>query len=88
MIGRNAAKLELPPAMTVHPVFNVSLLKQYKGTRLLPSAIQLDDEAEYEVEAILKHRGRPRHYQYLLRWKGYGPEEDMWVPEHELAHAT
>ena len=27
MIGYNAAKLELPPGMKVHPIFNVGLLK-------------------------------------------------------------
>ena len=29
MVGCNAAKLELPPGMKVHPVFNVALLKRY-----------------------------------------------------------
>ena len=31
--------------------------------------------------------GIPDIIQYLLRWKGYGPEEDMWVPEADLEHA-
>ena len=83
-IGRNAAKLDLPASMSVHPVFNVSLLRKYYGDRLLPKAVQVKDDAEYEIDSILHHRGRPRHRQYLLRWKGYGPEEDMWVSEAEL----
>ena len=83
-IGRNAAKLDLPASMSVHPVFNVSLLRKYYGDRLLPKAVQVEDDAEYEIDSILCHRGRPRHRQYLLRWKGYGPEEDMWVSEAEL----
>ena len=29
MVGRNPAKLELPPGMKVHPVFNIALLKKY-----------------------------------------------------------
>ena len=29
MVGHNAAKLELPPGMKVHPVFNIALLKRY-----------------------------------------------------------
>ena len=62
MVGRNAAKLELPPGIKVHPVFNVALLKRYHGQRLIPNPISVDDNAEYEVEQILKHRGRPRHY--------------------------
>ena len=31
MVGRNAAKLELPPGMKVHPIFNIALLKKYHG---------------------------------------------------------
>ena len=31
LIGSNAAKLELPANMGVHPVFNVALLKLYHG---------------------------------------------------------
>ena len=29
MIGYNMAKLELPPAIKIHPVFNVAVLKKY-----------------------------------------------------------
>ena len=31
MAGRNAAKLELPPRMKIHPVFNIVMLKKYHG---------------------------------------------------------
>ena len=62
MVGRNAAKLELPPGMKVHPIFNVALLKRYHFQRLIPNPILVDDNAKYEVEQILKHRGHPRHY--------------------------
>ena len=62
MVRRNAAKLELPPGMKVHPVFNVALLKRYHRQCLLPNPISVDGDAECEVERILKHRGRPRHY--------------------------
>ena len=62
MVGRNAAKLELPPGIKVHPVFNVVLLKRYHGQRLISNPISVDDNAEYEVKQILKHRSRPRHY--------------------------
>ena len=83
-IRRNAAKLDLPASMSVHPVFNVSLLRKYYVDRLLPKAVQVKDDAKYEIDSILRHRGHPRHRQYLLQWKGYSPEEGMWVLEAEL----
>ena len=49
MVGRNAAKLELPLGMKVHPVFNVALLKKYHGQRLMANPISVDNDAEYEV---------------------------------------
>ena len=58
MVRCNAAKLELPPGMKVHPVFNVALLKRYHGQHLLPNLILVDGNAEYKVEQILKHHGR------------------------------
>ena len=50
MIGHNAAKLELPPGIKVHPVFNVALLKRYHGQHILPNPISVDKDAENEVE--------------------------------------
>ena len=59
MFGCNAAKLELPPGMKVHPIFNIALLKRYHSQSLIPNPISVDDDAEYKVGQILKHCGRP-----------------------------
>ena len=59
-VGANAFRLELPPALTIHPVFNTSLLKKYTGDRLVPEPVLLDGSLEYEVESILAHRGSAR----------------------------
>ena len=77
-------KLDLLVSISVHPVFNVLLLRKYYRDRLLPKAVQVKDDAKYEIESILHQQGRPHHRQYLLQWKGHGPEEDMWVLEAEL----
>ena len=55
MIGHNAAKIDLTPEMKVNPAFNVALLKRYHGQCLIPKLILVEDNAEYEVEEILKY---------------------------------
>ena len=62
VVGCNAFKLNLPVALRVHPVFNVSLLWWYTGDRMLLAPVAIDDEMEYIVSNIVRHQGRPRHY--------------------------
>ncbi|CDH61470.1 hypothetical protein RO3G_12673 [Lichtheimia corymbifera JMRC:FSU:9682] len=38
----------------------------------------------YEVERILDHKGRPGHYQYLIKWKGYSEAQNTWEPQDNL----
>ena len=54
-IRRNAVKLDLLASISVHPVFNVSLLRKYYGDRLLPKAVQVENDAEHEIDSILRH---------------------------------
>ena len=42
LVGDNAAKLELPKSMRVHPVFNVALLKIYNGLLTRPGPIEVE----------------------------------------------
>jgi len=45
----------------------------------------------YEVDRIVDHRswnaGSTVRVQYLVRWKGYGPEYDTWQTKTSLRHA-
>jgi ribosomal protein L21E len=44
-----------------------------------------DEQVEYLVEQVLKGRKlRGAKMEYLIRWKGYGPEHDTWEPETHL----
>ena len=57
-VGANAFELDLPMTMKVHPVFNISLLRLYYGVYSPPGPIIIEGEAEYEVERIVRHRGK------------------------------
>jgi len=50
----------------------------------LPTII--NEEEEYKVEEVWKHRKRDREMQYLVYWKGYGNEHDQWIMETGLLH--
>jgi hypothetical protein len=95
-IGPVAYKLDLPPSMgKIHDVFHVSLLEKYNADgrhQPPPPHVEINNEVEYEVNAILAHRTRQyrnnaQRTEYLIDWKGYGPEHRTWEPEINLANA-
>ena len=69
-------RLELPHQWRIHPVFHTDLLTPYRETKihgdnyLHPPPELVDNEEEYEVEAVLDSRrfGRGRKLQYLIKW--------------------
>ncbi|PRP72749.1 retrotransposable element protein, partial [Planoprotostelium fungivorum] len=52
-----------------------------------PPPVVIDGEQEYEVEVILDVQKRYGKTQYLVSWKGYGPEENLWLPEDNLSNS-
>lgn len=42
------------------------------------------DDDDYEVEKILDHKMQKGKRFFLVRWTGFGPEEDSWEPEANL----
>lgn len=69
---------------------HVYKLKDYDGEELkgtfydqeLQKAIKPDDV--YELEKILKKRGRGNDVQYLVKWLGYPNKFNSWVPESAI----
>lgn len=91
-----AVELKLPLTLRkVHPVFHVHLLKRTVEDDINPPppvpdpVLNEDGEEEFVVGEIIQHRlrpgrGRSKVLEYLVRWKGYGPDEDTWLPQSEL----
>lgn len=47
----------------------------------------VDGTEEFEIDRIVRSRKKGRSVEYLVRWAGYGPEEDSWLQASDLAHA-
>uniref|UniRef100_A0A8C5PE09 Gypsy retrotransposon integrase-like protein 1 n=1 Tax=Leptobrachium leishanense TaxID=445787 RepID=A0A8C5PE09_9ANUR len=93
IISPTAIRLQLPDNLRLHPVFHVSLLKLWTApsapsqlTIPLPP-LQVDGDPEFEIHRILDSRYQRRQLQYLIHWKGYGPEERSWEPARNV-HAS
>ncbi|KNZ76902.1 Chromobox like protein, partial [Termitomyces sp. J132] len=52
-----------------------------------PPPIEVKDKYHYEVNEILDSQIVRGRLQYLVRWKGYGPEDDTWEPQKNLDRA-
>ena len=67
--------LDLPLAWRIHPVFHVLSLKRFQRSEEFergerpPSPIVVDGEEEYEVEVILRHKGKEARRLYVVMWK-------------------
>ena len=50
-----------------------------------------ESEPEWEIDAIVGKRtskkGRKKKTEFLVRWKGYGPEWDSWYADDDLPNA-
>ena len=95
-VGKQAYELELSKSLQrLHPVFHVSLLKQYEPgvvtqARPVPEPVLVGGEVEYEVDRILRHRkrrGRGGGDEYLVLWKGFDASEATWEKASNLEHA-
>ncbi|QRV80824.1 Retrotransposable element Tf2 protein [Ceratobasidium sp. AG-Ba] len=91
--GTHAFKLELPHTLKVHPMFHTSFISLKKDDPYgrdppqPPPVVTPEGEEEYEVEKVLDSCQRRNQVQYLIKWKGYGPESNTWEPLEHLGNA-
>jgi hypothetical protein len=87
-------KLKLPPNSKTHLVFHTSLVLPFKENdpNLFPSCkfakpqpiINKAGDQEYFVRDIIDERRSGHGFKYLVRWVGYGEEENRWLARKEL----
>ena len=93
LVGKVAARLELPSTAKIHDVFHVSLLKHYRSDGSVqppPAALIVDGDEEYVVEMVLAHRVQGKSHpktEFLVKWEGYAVEHNTWEPEENLQNA-
>ena len=93
VMGPVTYQLKLPKQWKVHNVFHASLLSAYRendyhGPNYLePPPDILNGEEQWEVEAILDHKGVRNRRRYFIRWKDYPSSENTWELEKHLKNA-
>ncbi|QRW26386.1 Retrotransposable element Tf2 protein [Rhizoctonia solani] len=91
-ISSHAYCLKLLESLKIHNVFYVGLLSKLHKSPSQPLPDQpppetIEGEEEYKVEKILDSKRQWGKWFYLIKWKGYSPEDSSWEPEELLEHS-
>ncbi|SLM38743.1 Reverse transcriptase domain [Lasallia pustulata] len=87
-LGPEVYKLELPKSMKIHPVFHITVLELAHPS--IPVATQVltletdNNDKEYVVEKVLQSQLVDGQLQYLVKWKGYSMNNNMWEPASQF----
>ena len=92
IVSENMVELELLAVLRIHPVVNVRRIVKYKEQvegqkKIPPPPVEVAGEKEYEVEEILDKQERRGKMKYLVKWKGYTTEGNMWEGLENLKNA-
>lgn len=82
--------LDLPDGLNIFPTFHASLLHPFveNDDEMFPSraheepgpVITADGVRDHFVDHVIDRRCRGRGWQYLVTWRGFGPEHNQWMP--------
>ena len=81
-------ELQLPDSMKIHPVFHATILKPVHPS--IPIATHVptlevdNNNKEYDVEKVLQSQLENGKLQYLVKWKGYGMNDNIWEPASQF----
>ena len=89
VISRNTMKLRLLASMRIHLVVNVNRVVRYrepiKRQRVKkPKPVKVEGVEEWEVEKILNKRKIQGVDKYLVHWKEFMAENDIWEKKEDL----
>jgi len=92
IVSENAVELELPASLKIHLVVNVRRIVKYREQvegqkKILPPPVEVASEKEYKVEKILNRQEKRGKMKYLVKWKEYMAEENMWEGIKNLRNA-
>ena len=89
VVSSNAVKLKLPSLMRIHPVVNISWIVRYKEQvkgqkKEEGKLVEVEEVEEWEVKKILNKKRMRGVEKYLVRWKGFMVEGDIWERKENL----
>ena len=92
VVSTNAVKLRLPSSMRIYLVVNVSRVVRYKEQmkgqkKEEGKPVEIEGVEEWEVEKILNKKKIRGVEKYLIRWKGFTVEGDIWERKENLKNA-
>ncbi|QRW27814.1 Retrotransposable element Tf2 protein [Rhizoctonia solani] len=91
-ISSHTYRLDLLESLRIHNVFYVGLLsKAHESPRQpfpeCPPPETIEGEEEYKVEQIINSKQQQGKWFYLVKWKGYGLEDNSWEPKELLENS-
>ena len=94
LLSNDNIELALPPTLPVHPIFHTSKIQPYVDPglhfpkRKVPpkpeSEIDTEGDEVLEINRILDTRMFRGKRQWLVRWVGYGPDDDLWTNDTDI----